>query len=66
MEKLTGNIRHRSKNQLFGSPVLVLQVERTYIHTMSIGGQIDCETVTDYRDATVEDLSVLGKIGVIA
>lgn len=65
METLTGNIRHRSKDQLFGPPALVLQVERTYIHTTSIGGHIDCETMTDYRDATVEDLSVLGKIGVI-
>lgn len=59
MERLTGRTRHRPMNRAFGPPKLVLQVERTYLHDYCIGGHIDTETVTDWRDATVEDLTTL-------
>lgn len=50
----TGNVRVRPSS--FGKK-LILQVEVTGIHTYSIGGHIDSEHVTEWRDAKVEDLA---------
>lgn len=63
MEKLTGRTRHRAQQRAFGPAKLVLQVERSYICTSSTGGHIDSEAVTDWRDAQVEDLAQLARLG---
>ena len=60
MEKLTGRTRHRAQQRAFGPAKLVLQVERSYIRTFSTGGHIDSEAVTDWRDATIEDMTEMG------
>jgi hypothetical protein len=37
---------------------LILQVEESYLHTEFIGGQVDCETRTRWRDAGASDVLV--------
>ena len=56
---LTGRKRYRHKSRLFGKPVLVLQLEYTYVKHYDLGGSgyFDHETITQWRDATVEDLT---------
>jgi hypothetical protein len=41
--------------------MLVLQVEYNYVHDLLVAPIVECETVTAWRDATVEDLSVVSK-----
>lgn len=57
--QLTGRTRHRVKRTWFGREYLVLQVEETGIRSYSLGGAIDCESYTEWRDATTEDLTVV-------
>lgn len=59
-ETLTGRRRYALRHHGFFNPrlVLVLQVERKFISTTSIGGYIDSEWVTNWRDASLEDLTV--------
>lgn len=56
-ETPTGRRRHRSHKPFFGSPKLVLEMEFRVLRTYSIGGQIDSEYYTYWRDATVSDLT---------
>jgi len=58
---LTGRTRYREQKRLFGSSMLVLQVEYNYVHDLLVAPIVECETVTAWRDATVEDLSVVSK-----
>lgn len=62
--KLTGKTRHRARAQLFGKPALVLQVEYTYVRDYDLGGSgyFDHETITQWRDATVEDLTEINYV----
>lgn len=59
---LTGNVRHRLSS--FGKK-LILQVEVEYMHTYSVGGHIDSELTSTWRDATVEDLAILTLTGTV-
>ena len=63
--KLTGKIRYRLQPQFFGKTLLVHQVEETRELEYELGGYIETDTYNIWRDATVEDLQVLGQIGVI-
>ena len=51
---LTGNVRHRLSS--FGKK-LILQVEVEYLYDYCIGGYIEVEKHTKWRDAKVEDFS---------
>lgn len=57
--------RYRLHTPMLGRPMLVLQVQETRPVTTNIGGYIDTESMTYWRDATTEDVSeiVLGKDG---
>jgi hypothetical protein len=56
-ELLTGNARYRPKTRWFGEPLMVLQVEvKTRDFTP---GEMCSKTYTYFRDAKVEDLSIL-------
>ncbi len=57
-EELTGRVRLRLDSSVRKLPKLVLQVERKYLHTDNIGGQINTEWVRDWRDAVVGDLTI--------
>lgn len=57
----TGRRRYRSQPRFLRKPVLVLQIEWKGIHTTSIGGHIDSEWITFWRDADVEDLALSGE-----
>lgn len=56
MGKLTGNKRFRAVSGLFGKKMLVLQVEVTGLVDYVMGGHIECEVETWWRDAQTEDL----------
>jgi hypothetical protein len=58
---LTGRKRYRHKNRLFGKPLLVLQLEYTYVKTYDLSGSgyFDHQTITHWRDATAEDLTIM-------
>lgn len=60
---LTGKTRHRSSS-ILGSTKLVLQVEYTASHTKDLNGSgyYDDWTTTHWRDARVEDLTVLQSV----
>ena len=57
-EKLTGKQRYRVHRTFLGREFIVLQVEVAGYYTTNIGGCIDTEEYTEYRDATLEDLSM--------
>lgn len=40
----------------FGKPMLVIQVQETWLHAESLGGMIDIEHRTRWRDAKVTDI----------
>lgn len=58
--KLTGNIRLHAVRvgAICPRQLLVLQVEETGIETAWLGGEIESDTVTRWRDARVDDLAV--------
>ena len=55
--KLTGRKRYRSARTWFRQEYLVLQVEVEGLITENIGGRVECERRTWWRDATTEDLT---------
>ena len=58
----TGRRRFRHQTRWLSKPILVLQVEWKGIHTFSIGGHIDSEWITFWRDADVADLTTEDKL----
>lgn len=54
---LTGEKRHRSERNWRGRERLVLQVQELGYIVSCIGGQIDTERGTRWRDATTKDIS---------
>lgn len=56
--KPTGRKRYRVEKPFLRKPRLVLQIEETGRETEFCGGYIGHYTVTEWRDATVEDLLV--------
>lgn len=54
----TGRWRHRTHRDWRGRETLVLQIEERGFHTSYIGGHIDTERVTRWRDATAGDVMV--------
>lgn len=54
--KLTGKTRMRVHQGWFGEPMLVIQVQETWLHSESLGGVIDVEHRTRWRDAKVTDI----------
>ena len=58
MAELTGNKRFRSgtEGRLFPRPILILQVEVSGLVDYNMGGYIECEVQTWWRDASTEDL----------
>jgi hypothetical protein len=53
MVELTGKTRYRNYKPNFDEPLLVLQVEYTYLHY----SMRSAHKVSAWRDATVEDLT---------
>lgn len=50
--------RHRlEKLRWWMPPVLVLQIEERFIHTYCVGGVVDSEHATRWRDAEITDLT---------
>lgn len=56
--ELTGLKRLLSVRTLCGSERLVLQVQERGLHTSYIGGHVDTQWVTRWRDATTADLTL--------
>ena len=56
-KELTGRRRHRL-GWLSSEPILILQVEETYLQTCHIAGQIETEWRKNWRDAHIGDLTV--------
>lgn len=57
---LTGKTRHRVHKPLFGTALLVLQVEYTRDHSRDLygSGYYDYWTTSHWRDATLDDVRV--------
>lgn len=53
----TGRTRYRVHKSFFGAPMVVLQIEWKGIHTYCVGGFIDSEWMTFWRDASIEDVT---------
>jgi len=58
--KATGRQRHRVVARLFGREKLVLQVEERGLVTSCIGGVVECDWCTWWRDARATDLALEG------
>ena len=56
---LTGRTRVRPKVQLFGPVLMVLQVEWSGYGHENIGGRIESIDRQYWRDATLEDITVM-------
>lgn len=61
MSELTGRTRYRSMRTVTRREVLVLQVEERGMRDEYVGGQVDSRPVTQWRDATVADLTTVGR-----
>lgn len=54
----TGRWRHRTDQRRWWTPaVLVLQLEERFIHTYCVGGVVNSEWATRWRDAEITDLT---------
>lgn len=57
----TGRTRHEVRRS-WRRTFLVLQIQERGIHTYCIGGYIDSDWVTRWRDATTSDLTVIPRV----
>lgn len=54
---LTGKIHYRAAWRPFRQPVLVLQVQESYLRTSMVGRRVETKTATRWRDAALADLA---------
>lgn len=54
----TGRQRYDSRRTFWGREYLVLQIQERGLVASYIGGHVDCEWMTRWRDATTVDLTI--------